>query len=111
MFSDLSKEAIKCYQHAVEAAERAGAWANAEMREFYLEREQAWLKLAHSYQQAERLSRVLNRRLDLQRTKNFRDWPATARVRNCPSCNVASTVTCNGLVVCPNCQRVVDQVV
>jgi hypothetical protein len=109
MLSDLSKEAINCYQHAVEAAERAGACANAEMREFYLEREQAWLKLAHSYEQAERLSRRLNRRLDLQRTKNFRDWPATARV--CPSCKVASTVTCNGLVVCPNCQRVVDQVV
>jgi len=111
MLSEHIKEAMSCYQHAVEAAERAGACATAEMREFYLEREQAWLKLAHSYEQAERLSHRLNRRLDLQRTKNFRDWPATARVRNCPSCKVASTVSCFGLVVCPNCQRIVDQVV
>jgi len=29
------------------------------MREFYLEREQAWLKLARSYQFAERISRKL----------------------------------------------------
>jgi hypothetical protein len=111
MLTDLSQDVASCYQRAAECAERAGACANADMRDFYLEREQAWLKLAHSYQMAERLSRRLDRRVATQRTKNFRDWPATTRVRNCPFCKVGTTVTCDGLVLCPNCQRIVDELV
>ena len=111
MLTNLSLEVANCYQHAVECAERSGTCANAEMRDFYLEREQAWLKLAHTYQAAERVGRKLDGRLGIQKSNNFRDWPATTRVRNCPSCKVETTVTCDGLVLCPNCQRIVDQVV
>jgi len=77
------------------------------MREFYLEREQAWLKLARSYQFAERISRKLGQ----VNGRRFRDWPSSARVRNCPSCKIETTVSCDGLVICPNCRRIVDQVV
>ena len=59
LLSDLSRDVAHCYQRAAGCAERAGSCANPEMREFYLEREQAWLKLARSYQFAERISRKL----------------------------------------------------
>jgi hypothetical protein len=111
MLTDLSQDVANCYQRAAECAERAGACADADMRDFYVEREHAWLKLAHSYQAAERLSRRLDRGLGVQRAQNFREWPATTRVRNCPSCKVETAVTCDGLIICPNCQRIVDQVV
>jgi hypothetical protein len=108
MLTDLSQEVANCYQRAAECAERAGTCKNAEMREFYIEREKAWLKLARSYQFSERLARQFGE----LKSKRLRDWPATAhRVRNCPSCKVETTVSCFGLVICPNCQRIVDQVV
>jgi hypothetical protein len=81
------------------------------MRDFYLEREKAWLKLARSYQLTERISRKFDRRLGRARSRKFHDWPAIARIRNCPSCMVETSVSCDGLVLCPNCQRIVDQVV
>jgi hypothetical protein len=111
VLSSLSQEVAHCYQRAAECAERAGTCANLEVREFYLEREKAWLTLARSYQLAERVSRKLERRLGHVRSKKFNDWPATARVRNCPCCKVETTVSCDGLVICPNCQGIVDQVV
>lgn len=111
MLTDLCQDVASCYQRAAECAERSGTCANAETRDVYIEREHAWLKLAHSYEVAERLSRQLDRRVGIQRTKNFRNWPATTRVRNCPSCKVETAVRCFGLVICPNCQRIVDQVV
>jgi len=111
MLTDLCQDVASCYQLAAECAERSGTCANAETRDFYIQREHAWLKLAHSYEVAERISRQLDRRLGIQRTKNFRDWPAITRVRICPSCKVETTVTCDGLVICQNCQLIVDQVV
>jgi hypothetical protein len=112
MLTDLSQNLASCYQRAAECAERAGACADADMRAFYLEREQAWLTLARSYEHTERLSRRLDRRLDIQRNRNkeFREWPVAARVRNCPSCMVETTVSSSAFVICPNCQRIVDQV-
>lgn len=110
MLSGLSEEIANCYRRAAECAERAGTCANAEMRDFYLEREKAWLKLARSYQLTERVSRKFERRLGQVRSRKFHDWPAIARIRNCPSCKVETSVSCDGLVLCPNCQRIVDQV-
>jgi hypothetical protein len=108
MLTDVRQEVADCYQHAVECAERAGTCANADMRAFYLEREEAWLLLARTYERAERAGQ----RLGEPKSKGLRGWPATvvARVRNCPSCKVKSTVNYFGLVICPNCQRIVDQV-
>jgi hypothetical protein len=111
MLSRLNQDVAHCYQRAAECAERAGTCANAEMRAFYLDREKAWNSLGRSYQAAERVSRKLERRFGQFTSRKFLEWPATARVRNCPSCKVETTVTCDGLVVCPNCQRIVDQVI
>src|SRR5215813_12383368 len=94
VLSGLSQEVAHCYQRAGECAERAGTCASSEMREFYLEREKAWLTLARSYQLAERTSRKLERRLGQVRSMKFNEWPATTRVRNCPSCKVETTVSC-----------------
>jgi hypothetical protein len=78
MLTDLSQEVANCYQRAAECAERAGTCKNAEMREFYIERENAWIKLARSYQFSERLARQFGE----LKSKRLRDWPATAhRVR------------------------------
>ena len=111
MLSRLNQEVAHCYQRAHECAERAGASVNLEMREFYLEREKAWLALGRSYQVAKRISRQIERRLGLA-TFAVPVWPATAiRVRNCPSCKVETTVSSDGFVLCPNCRRIVDQVV
>jgi len=108
MLTDVSQEVADCYQHAVECAERAGTCANADMRAFYLEREEAWLLLARTYERSERAGQ----RLGEPKSKSVRNWAATvARVRNCPSCKVETTVSSFGLVICPNCQRIVDQVV
>jgi hypothetical protein len=106
VLTDLSEEVAHCYQRAAECSERAGTCANADMRAFYLEREKAWLALARSYQLAERLGR----RLGEPKSRRLREWPATARIRNCPTCKVETTVSYFGLVICPNCQRIVDQV-
>jgi len=108
MLTDLSQQVANCYQHAAECAERAGSCADADVRTFYLEREEAWLLLARSYERSERAGQ----RLGEPESKSVRDWPATVtRVRNCPSCKVETTVSCDGLVICPNCQRIIDQVV
>jgi len=110
MLTDLSQNLASCYQHAAESAQRAGACADAEMRAFYLEREQAWLTLARSYERTKRLSRRLDRRLGIRRNKEFREWPVATRIRNCPSCMVETIVSCSAFVICPNCRRIVDQV-
>src|SRR5947208_14692068 len=106
MLSDLDQEIAHCYQHAAECAERAGSCANAEIRTVYLEREEAWLLLARTCERSERAGQ----RLGGTTSQSVRDWPATvARVRNCPSCKIETTVSCFGLVICPNCQRIVEQ--
>jgi len=111
MLSNLIQDIASCYQRAAECGERAGTCANLEMRQFYLEREKAWLTLARSYEVAERITRKQDRKLGIFKVKKVPDWPAIGRVRNCPSCKVETTVSCNDLVLCPNCGRVVDQVV
>jgi hypothetical protein len=107
MLTDLSQELANCYQHAAECAERAGSCADPDVRTFYLEREEAWLLLARSCERSERAGQ----RLGEPKSKSVHGWPAIARVRNCPSCKVETTIRCFGLVICPNCQRIVDQVV
>ena len=111
MLTNISQDAALCYQRAVDCAERSGTCANVGMRAFYLEREKAWLTLARIYECTERLNLKLDRRLGQVRSKKFRDWPGTNCIRNCPSCKIETNVSSFGFVMCPNCQRVVDQVV
>src|SRR5258708_4819421 len=80
MLTDLSQEVANCYQHAAECAERAGSCADGDIRTFYLEREEAWLLLARTYERSERAGQ----RLGEPKNKSVRNWAATvARVRNC----------------------------
>jgi DNA-binding winged helix-turn-helix (wHTH) protein len=52
----LSKEIGKCYRLAAETREKASAHADPVIRQHYLDMEQRWLLLAHSYTFLERLT-------------------------------------------------------
>ena len=114
MLYGLSEQIALCYRRAAECRDLA---ARRELdREFYLHREKAWLKLARSFEFSERISQLIN---DKQRQR-LRNWPATVsalKVPNCPGCDIAMLVqvpdmTSEGtLFLCPNCQRLVEQLV
>jgi hypothetical protein len=55
VFKSLSKEVRDCHARAEACAEKAQNAFNAEMREDFLRLRDSWLKLAQSYQFAERL--------------------------------------------------------
>jgi len=56
MLLKLSKEIGECYRLAAEAREKASAHTDPVIRQAYLDMEQRWLTLAHSYEFSERLS-------------------------------------------------------
>jgi len=57
MLLTLSKQIAHCHRRAAECRELAVRYASAIDREYYVEREQAWLKLARSYESRQRLDR------------------------------------------------------
>jgi hypothetical protein len=57
MLQNLSQQIRDCYQHAEECRRRAIAQADPELRKDFLELERRWLKLARSYELAERLAK------------------------------------------------------
>jgi hypothetical protein len=59
MLFSLSKQIAHCHRRAAECRELAARYASAIDREYYFEREQAWLKLARSYESRRRLDRRL----------------------------------------------------
>jgi uncharacterized protein with PIN domain len=84
MLYGLSKQIAHCFFRAAQCSERAALSVNAADREFYLEREKAWLTLARSYEYQERLQQVLNEKQRQSRSHATPIVPAT----NCPHCNV-----------------------
>jgi hypothetical protein len=111
MLCGLSEQIALCYRRAAECRDLA---ASREVdREFYLDREKAWLKLARSFEFSESISRALNNRQRLQ------NWPVTVsalRMPNCPACDIAIVQVAGmtherALFLCPNCRRVVEQLI
>jgi hypothetical protein len=56
MLQKLSSEILECYDHADECRQRAKEAFTDGSRQDFLDMEQRWLSLAHSYEFAERLS-------------------------------------------------------
>jgi len=127
MLYSLSKQIAHCYFRADECKELAAFSDSAADRQFYFEREQAWLALARGYEFQERLDQMvkeLEGRGHLPPTKNV---GTTLKLPHCPTCNVAMqfeakrpakrTFVENGMsfertfFICPNCQRLTDQLV
>jgi hypothetical protein len=57
MLLKLTGEIAECYRHATDARERAKTACNAATKQDFLDMEQRWLSLAHSYEFAERHSK------------------------------------------------------
>jgi hypothetical protein len=123
MLNSISKQVAHCYRRAAECRELAERHETE--REFYLEREQAWLTLARSFEFSERVGRAINER---QRQKR-RNRPATQSIspapkcpaRKCPACSVemvlhvflptfveAQKTYEDAFFVCPNCGHLSD---
>jgi len=112
MLYDLKEQIALCYLRAAECRDLAAG--QQVDREFYLDRERAWLKLARSFEFSERISGVLNGR----QRQRLRNWPSTIsalKVPNCPACSIAMLVQVPAmtperkLLLCPNCRRLVEQ--
>jgi hypothetical protein len=123
MLYGLPKQVADCYRRAEECRELAELAIGESDRQFYIEREQAWLKLARSYELSERVGRVSN---ELQRRSSIRWKPVLADTKpSCRSCAVtmgfelmrptksipaqAITAIEVGLFACPNCGCVTDE--
>jgi hypothetical protein len=127
MLYSLSKQIAHCYARAVECKELAALSIRRADRQFYIEREQAWLILARSYEFQERVNEMVQ---ELARNREPPHWP-TARtlwvaVRKppCPTCCVEMQFQASRparrvfvkppirfervLFVCPDCRRLVD---
>src|SRR5437868_6791055 len=108
MLHSLSKQVAHCYLRAAECRELARS-REAE-REFYLRREEAWLRLARSYQFSERFGRVLT---EMQRKKLW-NWPLLnpallpLNLPTCPDCKTETLLHSSALFVCINCRRIIE---
>jgi len=124
MLKGLSEQVADCHRRAAECGELAALSTNERDREFYLEREQAWLTLARSYELSEKIGDIV---LELVRRKRSRIWPSKrtvskARKRpDCPACHIEMqlyavrpmylTVTIRferAFFHCENCGRLAD---
>jgi hypothetical protein len=124
MLYNLSKQVAHCYRLAAECNERAASCVSLGDKAFYLDRENAWLTWARSFEFSERLGRVLNER----QRRRLRNWPAAGRMPafkvvppTCLACNVEMLLQLTepmfaqgeltferAYVLCPNCGRVGD---
>jgi hypothetical protein len=100
MLSNLSEQIAYCYRRAGECKELATLATSPADKDFYLEREQGWLLLARSYEFSDRAGLFIN---EVQHMRK-RDRSHTAI---CPAC-AAPTQVCSMMLVCTNCQRVVE---
>jgi hypothetical protein len=64
MLASVSKQAQECYQRAEECAKQAAATHDPQLRQDYLDSQYRWMRLARSYEFAERLNRftILHKR-------------------------------------------------
>jgi transposase-like protein len=113
MFYELRRQIALCYLRAAECRDLA---VRREVdREFYLDREKAWLRLAQSFELSERISRVING----NQRQRLGNWPVNVSalsMPNCPACDIAivqvpGVTTDCAIFLCPNCRRLVEQLV
>jgi len=89
MLKGLSAQVVDCYRRAAECRRLAKATAKASDREFYLQRETAWLKLANRFQFSEALEDRLAE-FDRARREPWRLSRAdlmSLKAPSCPSCH------------------------
>jgi hypothetical protein len=128
MLDALSRQIAHCYFRATECRERAERSVSPADRRFYLEREQAWLTLARSYELQERISRMVN---ELKRKAEpgylSREQSVWIKPPQCPSCRVPMQFQARrpvwhifvqaplsferALFACTNCRRLGEQLV
>ena len=128
MLNSLSKQISHCHFRAAECRERAARSVRPTDREFYVEREQAWLTLARSYEFQERLNQMVT---ELGRNEwrgglspEQRLW---IKPPECPTCGIQMQFQAKRPVklmfveaalrferaffVCTNCRRLGEQLV
>jgi hypothetical protein len=128
MLCSLSKQISHCYFRAAECRERAARCVSPTDREYYIEREQAWLTLARSYEFQERLTRMVT---ELSRNQWHGGLPPEQNrwiaPPQCPSCGIEMQFQLRrpdknkfvqkplsferALFVCTNCSRLDEQLV
>ena len=128
MLQSLSKQISHCYYRAAECSARAARSVSPADREFYIEREQAWLTLARSYEFQERLNRMVT---ELSRNEWHGGLPPEQgrwiKPPRCPSCGIQMQFQVRrpvknmfdqaplsferALFVCTNCRLLGDQLV
>jgi len=128
MLDGLSRQIAHCYFRATECRERAGRSVSPADRRFYVEREQAWLTLARSYELQERIGRMVN---ELKRKAEpghlSREQSVWIKPPQCPSCGVPMQFQARrptwhifvqaplsferALFACTNCRRLGEQLV
>jgi hypothetical protein len=122
MLDSVSKRTALCYWRAAECRELAALSISATDRQIYLEREQAWLTLARSYEFSERNGRMHQ---EAQRQRGRSCSPRA--LPKCPFCSVEmqfhasqpdSSIAVQVTVLferifflCPNCRSLSDQLV
>jgi len=118
MLNNVSKQVAHCYRRAAECRELAKR--HEAEREFYLEREQAWLTLARSFEFSERVARAINERQQ-QKLRNRAAAAYGSTPPECPACRVpmglhvflpifveAQNTYEDAFFVCPNCGHLSD---
>jgi uncharacterized protein with PIN domain len=128
MLNSLSKQICHCYFRAAECREYAARCVMPSDREFHIEREQAWLTLARSYEFQERVSQMVT---ELGRNEwrgglspEQRRW---IKPPECPTCGIqmqfharrpvkpmfveAALSLERAFFVCTNCRRLGEQLV
>jgi hypothetical protein len=99
MLSGVSEVVADCHLRAAECRVLAERSVEEKDRDFYLEREQSWLRLASSYEFAERLG------LAIDELESRRGVTVT---RACPSCKLVTPVHYRTIFVCTSCRLVFE---
>ena len=108
MLHRLTEQIAHCHFRAAECIRLAALAASEADRQIYIQRERAWLTLAHRYEHSERLGQMLNER----QRRRLREWPATQiKGPNCPSCDIQTVAHFSAVFACPNGQRVVEHTI
>jgi hypothetical protein len=128
MLNGLSRQIVHCYFRATECREHAARSVSPPDRRHYIEREQAWLTLARSFELQERISHMVNE-LKRKAAPGFLPPPQGVCVRppECPACGVpmqfqtkrpvghvfveAALSFERALFCCTNCRRLGEQLV
>lgn len=63
MFENLSEKIRECYRHASDCERRAEGQADSALRKNFLDSAEHWIRLAHSYEFADRLLKFLPKQL------------------------------------------------